>query len=85
MNQEQARRVLGDFLRRAQGDGYRAALVITGKGISGEGVLRRHVPAWLAEPALSGVVAGASPAHPRHGGDGALYVALKRLKAIRLS
>ena len=33
---------------------------------------------WLADPALSHIVAGISPAHARHGGSGALYVALKR-------
>ncbi len=78
MTQDQARLALGDFLRRAQADGYRAALVITGKGMAGEGVLRRRAPEWLAEPSLRPLVAGTSPAHRRHGGEGALYVALKR-------
>jgi DNA-nicking Smr family endonuclease len=41
-------------------------------------VLRRSAPDWLSDPALRGVVAGWSPAHRRHGGEGALYVALKR-------
>jgi DNA-nicking Smr family endonuclease len=41
-------------------------------------VLRRRTPEWLADPALRGVVAGVSEAHRRHGGEGALYVALKR-------
>ncbi|MGF2493628.1 Smr/MutS family protein [Ralstonia pseudosolanacearum] len=51
---------------------------MTGKGSRGEGVLRRYAPEWLAAPALRGVVAGVSEAHRRHGGEGALYVALKR-------
>lgn len=78
MTQDQARRALADFLRRAQADGYRAALVITGKGVGGDGVLRRRVPEWLADPGLRGLIAGASSADRRHGGEGALYVALKR-------
>jgi len=78
LGQDQARAALLAFLQRAQADGLRAALVITGKGLSGDGVLRRRAPEWLAEPALRGVVAGVAHAHPRHGGDGALYVALKR-------
>jgi DNA-nicking Smr family endonuclease len=53
-------------------------LVITGKGALGAGVLRRHVPEWLAAPPLRSAVAGLSEAHRRHGGEGALYVALKR-------
>jgi DNA-nicking Smr family endonuclease len=36
------------------------------------------VPEWLAEPPLRQIVAGLSEAHRRHGGEGALYVALKR-------
>ena len=42
------------------------------------GVLRRRAPEWLGGMALRGVVAGISEAHRRHGGEGALYVALKR-------
>ena len=75
---DRARAELEAFLRRAQDEGYRAALVITGKGRIGEGVIRRFAPEWLAGPGLQGVVAGVSEAHRRHGGEGALYVALKR-------
>ncbi|MFI4936493.1 MAG: Smr/MutS family protein [Caulobacterales bacterium] len=63
---------------RAVDEGWRSVLVITGKGALGDGVLRRHAPDWLAEPPLREHVAGISEAHRRHGGDGALYVALKR-------
>ena len=78
MTQDAARAALLGFLRRAQADGFRSALVITGKGTLGDGVLRRFTPEWLADPALRNVVAGVSEAHRRHGGQGALYVALKR-------
>ena len=78
MTQDAARGALFNFLRRAQNDGFRSALVITGKGTLGDGVLRRFTPEWLADPSLRDVVAGVSEAHRRHGGQGALYVALKR-------
>jgi DNA-nicking Smr family endonuclease len=78
LDQDRARAVLHRFLRRAQDDGARAVLVITGKGVQGDGILRRRTPEWLAEPAVRGVVAGVSEAHRRHGGAGALYVAIKR-------
>jgi DNA-nicking Smr family endonuclease len=78
LDQDRARGVLHRFLRRAQEDGARAVLVITGKGVQGDGILRRRTPEWLAEPAVRGVVAGVSEAHRRHGGAGALYVAIKR-------
>lgn len=45
------------------------------------GVLRRLVPEWLAKPEFRDVVVSVSPAHPRHGGEGALYVRLRRLEA----
>ncbi len=78
LDQDRARAVLIGFLQRAQDEGVRAVLVITGKGFQGDGVLRRRTPEWLADPALRAVVAGVSEAHRRHGGEGALYVALKR-------
>jgi DNA-nicking Smr family endonuclease len=53
-------------------------LVITGKGMLGDGILRRRVPEWLAEAPVRAIVAGLSPAERHHGGEGALYVALKR-------
>jgi DNA-nicking Smr family endonuclease len=78
MTYDQARGALEGFLRRAWEDGWRAVLVITGKGVQGDGVLRRATPEWLAAPGLAHIVAGISEAHRRHGGEGALYVALKR-------
>jgi DNA-nicking Smr family endonuclease len=78
LDQDRARAVLEGFLRRAWDEGYRAVLVITGKGVQGDGVLKRRAPEWLAAPQLSQIVAGISEAHRRHGGEGALYVALKR-------
>ena len=78
MTQDEARARLVGFLRRAHEDGWRAAMVITGKGSRGDGVLRRYTPEWLAGPELRDIVAGVAEAHRRHGGEGALYVALKR-------
>jgi DNA-nicking Smr family endonuclease len=78
MTFERARATLGEFVIRSAREGARAVLVITGKGLAGEGLLRRWAPEWLADPSLRPFVAGVSYAHRRHGGEGALYVALKR-------
>ena len=78
MGQDQARAVLEGFVLRSWNEGFRAVLVITGKGLRGDGVLRRMTPEWLAGPRLQAAVAGISEAHRQHGGEGALYVALKR-------
>ncbi|HEY3950111.1 Smr/MutS family protein [Phenylobacterium sp.] len=78
LDQDRARAVLERFLARAWDEGYRAILVITGKGVQGDGILKRRVPEWLAAPQLAHIVAGLSDAARHHGGEGALYVALKR-------
>jgi len=78
LDQERAKAVLENFVKRAWDEGYRAVLVITGKGVQGDGVLRRRTPEWLGAPHMAAIVAGISEAHRRHGGEGALYVALKR-------
>jgi DNA-nicking Smr family endonuclease len=78
LDQDRAKAVLENFVTRAWDEGYRAVLVITGKGVQGDGVLRRRTPEWLGAPHMASIVAGISEAHRRHGGEGALYVALKR-------
>ena len=82
LDQDRARLILESFLRRAHAEGHRAALVITGKGVQGDGVLKRRAPEWLSDPGLRGIVAGFSTAAKHHGGEGALYVAQKRKAAL---
>lgn len=80
-NREQAYEALGAFLQRGQARGWRCVLVITGKGRGGQpGVLRQAVPEWLAVPPLAQYVLRAHAAQPRHGGEGALYVLLRRIR-----
>jgi DNA-nicking Smr family endonuclease len=84
--QKQAHAALLRFLQRAQADGARVALVVTGKGSvrggrepgSEPGVLKRQVPIWLSLPEFRSFVVGFEDAHVGHGGEGALYVRLRR-------
>ena len=89
MTQQLAHRNLSGWLIAAHRRGHRLVLVITGKGnprndenapwmMSSHGVLKQMVPRWLNEPELAALIANISPAHPRHGGDGALYVYLRK-------
>jgi DNA-nicking Smr family endonuclease len=84
MTQTRAHRALLGFLRRAQGDGLTFVLVITGKGKAGaeseRGVLRRQVPQWLNLPEFRSLVVGFEEAHVGHGGEGALYVRVRRAR-----
>lgn len=85
LRQAEAQRALLDFLRRAQAGGARMAIVVTGKGSRNEegGVLRRLVPLWLQAPHLRDVVVSFGEASRRHGGEGALYVQIRRADRAR--
>jgi DNA-nicking Smr family endonuclease len=82
MTQARAHRALSGFLHRAHDDGLTFVLVITGKGKMGSeserGVLRRQVPQWLNLPEFRSLVVGFEEAHIGHGGEGALYVRIRR-------
>lgn len=86
LTQANAHRRLHLFIVEAQARGHSLVLVITGKGdgervlagLSERGVLRRAVPLWLGEPALRPYVVGFETAARHHGGDGALYVRIRR-------
>jgi DNA-nicking Smr family endonuclease len=78
------------FLRRAHAAGKRTVLVVTGKGMTtsqrkptGTGILRQAVPRWLNEPAFRQLVLAFDYAEPQHGGEGALYVLMKRVREKR--
>jgi DNA-nicking Smr family endonuclease len=85
MRQAEAQRSLTAFLRRCQANGARVAIVVTGKGLTRDegGVLRRVVPMWLEAPNLRDVVVGFGEAARHHGGEGALYVRIRRADRAR--
>ena len=89
MTQQKAYVALTDFIQGAYREKKRNLLVITGKGKRQErvdsdffettdGVLKRSVPIWMAEPPLRNLVVAFSTAKKAHGGTGALYVLLRR-------
>jgi DNA-nicking Smr family endonuclease len=89
MTQGSAHRTLFAWLAAAHARGHRLVLVVTGKGnpkndenapwmMSEHGVLKQMVPRWLNEPELAALIAHTRPAHAKHGGEGALYVYLRK-------
>jgi DNA-nicking Smr family endonuclease len=89
MRQRDAHAALRKFLKWAQGKDYRHVLVITGKGSPRDegrsfydeqapGVLRQAVPHWLAHGDLAPLIVSFSEAPRRLGGEGALYVRLRK-------
>ena len=89
MTLNQAHPALTRFILSAQRAGRRLVLVITGKGEGGgphpsasreRGVLRRQVPQWLHAPSLRHAILQVYQAHISHGGEGAYYVYLKKIR-----
>jgi len=93
MTQGEAHDALTRFLLSRQRQGARLVLVITGKGRQDDrrdraersetrhrGVLNRQVPLWLESPELRPLVVGFETASVGHGGAGALYVRVRRVK-----
>src|SRR5215831_21293677 len=85
MTQKQAHAALLRFLTQAQAQDAQLVLVVTGKGIgaaaglaSERGVLRRQVPLWLSLPEFRRFIVSFQEAHASHGGEGALYLRLRR-------
>jgi DNA-nicking Smr family endonuclease len=83
MRQAEAHAELARFVEASYQAGRRTLLVITGKGTLREdaGILRAQVPRWLNEPRTRHRVLSVETAQPRHGGEGALYVLLRRIRA----
>ena len=89
MNLEQAYQALLNFIISAHNTQKRLVLVITGKGKNSDpgyaipqrnGVLRSQVPMWLKEAKLSNLILQVEQSHRRHGGLGALYIYLRRIR-----
>lgn len=77
------------FILNAQSNGLRLVLVITGKGKRKPdfgpipervGALRHQVPQWLRLPPVGPAVLQVTEAHLKHGGSGAYYVYLRKLR-----
>ena len=77
--------ILDERLDQAISGGVRVLLLITGKPPKGEppiarGRIRAAVGDWLQASRHAGSIAAVRNAHPRHGGNGALYIILRRRK-----
>ncbi|RJY09254.1 Smr/MutS family protein [Aurantiacibacter aquimixticola] len=83
---DQAYRRLDSGLTQAKAMGARLVLVVTGKPRpvdaadrgSKRGAIRAKILDWLAAGSHSSDIAAIRKAHRRHGGEGALYLVLKR-------
>ena len=76
--QDQALSELKYFIRNSYDTNKRGLLIITGKGTSNDGVLKNQAPRWLNIPDIRSLILMFSYAKPKHGGDGALYILLRK-------
>jgi DNA-nicking Smr family endonuclease len=84
LTQSEAHTALLRFLRAATARDARLVLVITGKGRgeSERGILKRQVPQWLSLPEFRALIIGFEQAHVAHGGEGALYIRVRRSRRL---
>lgn len=78
LTRDQAKSRLEKFITTAMAERHRVVLVITGKGVAGQGVIRRNLPYWLTSPPLAAMVIAYCEAQPKDGGGGAYYVNLRQ-------
>lgn len=88
MSQNQAHHALLGFIPSAYAAGKRCILIVTGKGNyrhgnpslleQKTGILKQKTPQWLNMPPLDQYVLNVQTARPQHGGDGAIYILLRR-------
>ncbi len=79
---DEAYHIVSQLINQAFNNGQRLLLVITGKGKQGNSyeTLNKMLPRFLNYPELSNKIIFFDYAQPRHGGQGAYYIYLKRKK-----
>ncbi len=91
MAQDKAHSALIHFIQSAFAQKKRCVLLITGKGTprtnhdpsddlfkSPPGILKKRAPEWLQNPSLNPYLLQFCPAQPKDGGQGALYIYLRK-------
>lgn len=84
-----AHAVLDTGIDRAVRSGARVVLLVTGRPPRAEserpharGAIRAAVGDWIAASRHADAIAAIRGAHPRHGGQGALYLVLRRAREV---
>lgn len=85
--EKEAYDLVENFIKSSYLQGLRCILIVTGKGrphpenedyLSPHGILKERVPQWLNNGMLRPLILSISHSLPKDGGDGALYVLLRR-------
>ncbi len=92
LTEDEAFAKVDSFIPQSYALGRRCVMIITGKGIrvhpnddifTSKGVLRKQVPQWLNMARLRAMILIYKHASEKMGGEGALYILLRRNKDIQ--
>jgi len=82
------------FIIKSYNSGYKKLIIVTGKGSRSKtsdnpyvsrqmSILKNSIPEYISNDAdLSNIIKNISKADVQHGGEGAIYISLKRLKKL---
>lgn len=90
MNENKAFDAVENFVAKCYNHGLRCIVIVTGKGLkhneedifAQKGILRKSVPQWLNLPHLRAAILIYKHSSAKLGGDGALYILLRRNKNL---
>ena len=68
---------LENYILKSYENNFRNILVITGKGLNNQGVLKKEVPVWLEEKKIKNYLISFEKAPNNNGGSGALLLRIK--------
>lgn len=73
-----AKTLVENFIISCYQEQKRYLLIVTGRGAHGCGIIYSEIEHWLNQPNLRPYLVAFTPAHAKDGGEGALYVLIKK-------
>ena len=75
--------IIKNFIKNSYLNSFRNIIIVTGKGINGQGKLKIKTPLWLKNEEISKFVVGFETMPHNKGGEGALFVKLKNINKYK--
>ena len=79
---KEAKILFFEFLQNSFYSNKRNVLVISGKGVNGNGKIKLSIPVWITSSRLSPLIYFYSIAAPKDGGNGAYYIRLRKIPIV---
>ena len=75
--------LIKNFIKNCYQNNFKNIIIITGKGINNQGILKLKTPLWLKSTELSKYLVGFENMPQNKGGEGALFVRLKNVNKYK--